>query len=98
MKERSLTSRLMRRFVLFMVVLTIMAIPVLYYITTAYYAEDLTDTELIQTLVRISAEPYERKVSVPYGQDVEKAISKISAAIHKGHEQWLQALISSDSS
>ncbi len=43
MKERSLTSRLMRRFVLFMVVLTIMAIPVLYYITTAYYAEDLTD-------------------------------------------------------
>ena len=53
-------------------------------------AEDLgTDTELIQTLVRISAEPYERKVSVPYGQDVEKAISKISAAIHKGHEQWL---------
>lgn len=43
MKERSLTSKLMRRFVLFMVVLTIMAIPVLYYITTAYYAEDLTD-------------------------------------------------------
>lgn len=43
MKETTLTRRLMVRFVLCMLVLTILAIPVLYYITTHYYAEDLAD-------------------------------------------------------
>ncbi len=43
MKERTLASRLMMRFVACMVALTVLAIPVLYYITTRYYAEDLAD-------------------------------------------------------
>lgn len=43
MKEKTLTSRLMTRFVICMVVLLVLAIPVLYYITTQYYAEDLVD-------------------------------------------------------
>lgn len=42
-KERTLTSRLMIRFVVCLVMLTILSIPVLYYITTQYYAEDLND-------------------------------------------------------
>ena len=44
--------------------------------------------ELIGKIAESYREPFERKVSVPYGQDVEKAIGKIAAAIHKGHEQW----------
>lgn len=43
MKERTLSQRLMAQFVIAMVVLTILAIPILYFITTHYYAEDLTD-------------------------------------------------------
>lgn len=42
-KEKTLTSRLMTRFVVCMLVLIVCAIPVLYFITTRYYAEDLTD-------------------------------------------------------
>lgn len=43
MKEKTLSRRLMTRFVIAMVVLTVLAIPILYFITTRYYAEDLTD-------------------------------------------------------
>lgn len=43
LKERTLTSRLMIRFVICMVILAILSIPVLYSITTQYYAEDLAD-------------------------------------------------------
>lgn len=42
-EERTLVSRLMQRFVACMVVLIILAIPLLYFITTRYYAEDLAD-------------------------------------------------------
>lgn len=41
--KRTLASRLMSRFVACMVALTILAIPLLYLITTRYYAEDLAD-------------------------------------------------------
>lgn len=43
MKNNSLTSRLMARFVVCMVILTVLAIPLFYHITTQYYAEDLAD-------------------------------------------------------
>lgn len=43
MKEKTLASRLMTQFVACMVVLTILSIPLLYFITTNYYAEDLAD-------------------------------------------------------
>lgn len=43
LKERTLTSRLMIRFVACLVILTVLSIPVLYSITTNYYAEDLAD-------------------------------------------------------
>lgn len=41
--EKTLSSRLMTRFVVCMVVLIILAIPLLYFITTQFYAEDLDD-------------------------------------------------------
>lgn len=41
--ETPLATRLMTRFVVCMVALTVLAIPVLYFITTRYYAEDLAD-------------------------------------------------------
>lgn len=43
MKEQTLTSRLMMHFVVCMVILIILAIPLLYFITTQFYAEDLAD-------------------------------------------------------
>ncbi|MGN0202169.1 MAG: ferrous iron transport protein B [Candidatus Cryptobacteroides sp.] len=43
---------------------------------------------LLGKIAECYREPFERKVSVPYGQDVEEAISKISQVIHEGHEQW----------
>lgn len=43
MKEKTLASRLMTRFVVCMVILTVLAIPLLYFITTQFYAEDLAD-------------------------------------------------------
>ncbi|MGM9768222.1 MAG: ferrous iron transport protein B [Candidatus Cryptobacteroides sp.] len=51
--------------------------------------DGLAEMTLIGKIAECSREPYERKVSVPYGQDVEEAIAKISAAIHKGHDEWL---------
>ena len=51
--------------------------------------DGLSEMTLIGKIAECSREPYERKVSVPYGQDVEEAIAKISAAIHKGHYKWL---------
>ena len=51
--------------------------------------DGLSEMTLIGKIAECSREPYERKVSVPYGQDVEEAIAKISAAIHKGHDEWL---------
>ena len=42
-KNKTLTNRLMRRFIVCMLALTALAIPVLYFITTKYYAEDLND-------------------------------------------------------
>lgn len=41
--EKTLTRRLMERFVVCMMALIVLAIPVLYFITTRFYAEDLTD-------------------------------------------------------
>ena len=49
----------------------------------------LGEMALIGKIAEAAREPFERKVSVPYGQDVEKAISRISAAFHEGHEPWL---------
>lgn len=43
MREKSLAHRLMMRFVVCMVVLMVLAIPLLYLITTHFYAEDLAD-------------------------------------------------------
>ena len=43
---------------------------------------------LLGKIAECYREPYERKVSVPYGQDVEEAITLISQAIHKGHDHW----------
>lgn len=43
MKEKTLANRLMTRFTVCMMVLTVLAIPLLYYITTRFYAEDLLD-------------------------------------------------------
>ena len=51
--------------------------------------DGLAEMTLIGKIADSFREPYERKVSVPYGQDVEEAIEKISAAIHKGHDEWL---------
>ena len=64
---------------------TMLGMPVIEYDSD----DGLSRMTLIGHIAEIAKEPFERKVSVPYGQDVEKAISKISAAIHKGHEQWL---------
>lgn len=44
--EKTLTRRLMERFVVCMMAMIVLAIPVLYFITTRYYAEDLTDLVL----------------------------------------------------
>lgn len=43
MKEKTLANKLMTRFVLCMMVLIVLSIPVLYIITTGFYAEDLAD-------------------------------------------------------
>lgn len=42
-KEQTLVSRLMMRFILCMGVLLVLLIPILYYVTIQYYAEDLDD-------------------------------------------------------
>ncbi len=44
--EKTLTRRLMERFVVCMMALIVCAIPVLYFITTRFYAEDLADLVL----------------------------------------------------
>ncbi len=36
-------------------------------------------------IVKCHENPLNKDVSVPYGQDIESAVAKISAAIHKGH-------------
>ena len=51
--------------------------------------DPLGGMELIGKIAEAARQPFERKVSVPYGQDVEKAISRIAAAFHEGHEPWL---------
>lgn len=43
MKETTLTRRLMTRFVICMAILMVLAIPLLYLITTNYYVEDLAE-------------------------------------------------------
>ena len=43
---------------------------------------------LLGKIAECYREPYERKVSVAFGLDVEEAISLISQAILKGHDHW----------
>ena len=50
--------------------------------------DTLAEMTLIGKIAESFSEPYERKVSVPYGQDLEEAITRISSAIHNGHDEW----------
>jgi len=56
-------------------------------------AEDMNDDlgliAILGKVAQVFQEPFVRNVSVPYGLDIERAISAISAAIHEGHnEHW----------
>lgn len=57
-------------------------------IVTCEKDDTLAEMTLIGKIAENFTQPYERKVSVPYGQDVEEAITKISSAIHNGHDEW----------
>ena len=57
-------------------------------IVTCDKDDTLAEMTLIGKIAESFSEPYERKVSVPYGQDLEEAITRISSAIHNGHDEW----------
>lgn len=46
--------------------------------------------KIYQAVAELYEKPLVKDVKVPYGQDIEKAVGKISLAIHKGHtDPWL---------
>lgn len=58
-------------------------------VLTADFRSDLGQMEILGKIAEVFQEPFVRKVNVPYGQDVEQSITKISEAIHSRHtEHW----------
>jgi len=58
-------------------------------VLTADYTDDLGQMAILGKIAEVYQERFERKVNVPYGQDVEESIAKISVAIHSSHtEHW----------
>lgn len=63
----------------------ILGLPVL----TADFSDGLGFASILGKVAEIWDGEFVRNVSVPYGQDIEESIEKISEAIHRGHtEHW----------
>jgi len=59
-------------------------------VLTADFDDDLGLMTILGEVARGFQEPFVRKVNVPYGQDIEKAIAEISETIHREHkDNWL---------
>lgn len=59
-------------------------------VLAADFKDDLGRMAILGKIAEVFQQPFERNVNVPYGQDVEEAVTKISKAIHSGHTQHWQ--------
>jgi len=59
-------------------------------VLTADFNDDLGKIAILGEIAKVFQQPFVRKVNVPYGWDIERAINEISEAIHSGHDAHWQ--------
>lgn len=59
-------------------------------VLAADFKDDLGRMAILGKVAEVFQQPFVRNVNVPYGQDVEEAVAKISKTIHSGHTQHWQ--------
>lgn len=58
-------------------------------VLTADFTDDLGQMSILGKIAEVYQEEFERKVNVPYGQDIEQSVAEISQVIHAHHaEPW----------